>query len=160
MNPNIKEIKSGYGLGEIKFGMSRDEVLNILGAPNEKETFSYSEEDDDDQTENWHYDELELSVGFDQEDDWKLVTLGITSQDYEFNGVKAIGLTKEQLSTEIQALNIDDLEQEDMASAENPTHQLISSESLGINFWTEDGLVSEVQWVPLYIDDENIKWPE
>lgn len=159
MNPNIKEIKSGYGLGQLKFGMNRDEVLNILGAPTEKEAYSYTE-DDDDQTEHWHYDELELSLGFDEEDNWRLVTLAITSQDYEFNEIKPIGLNKEQLSSHVLMYNISDLEHENMSTIESPTHELMSSESLGMDFWLEDGLISEVQWGPLFIDEETIKWPE
>ncbi|MGL1886447.1 MAG: hypothetical protein OCD76_08025 [Reichenbachiella sp.] len=158
MKPNIKEIKPGYGLGELKFGMNRDEALSILGAPDEKEVHSYT--DDDDQTENWHYDELELSLGFDQEDDWRLVTISITSQDYEFNKIKIIGLTNEQFSSQEKSLKMNDLEHEDMSTKESPAHELISSESLGINFWLDEGLISEVQWGPLLIDDETIKWPE
>lgn len=153
MNPNIKEIKSGYGLGELKFGMTRDEVLNVLGAADEKETVSYTEEEGD-QTENWHYDELELSLGFDQEDDWRLVTLSITSQDYEFNGVKIIGQTKEQLSAQLLASDVKDLEHEDMSTTESPTHELIASESLGINFWFEEDLLSEVQWGPVFNEED------
>ena len=47
-----------------------------------------------------------------------------------------------------------------MSTVESPTHELISSDQLGINFWFDEDTLSEVQWGPLFVDDETIKWPE
>ena len=47
-----------------------------------------------------------------------------------------------------------------MSTVENPTHELYSSDSLGINFWFDDNKLSEIQVSPLFVDNETIKWPE
>ena len=158
MKANISEILEGVGLGEVKFGLERENVEQILGKPEEKENYSHSDGDDD-LAENWHYDELELSLGFDEEDDWRLVTLAVTSQDYKFRDFTPIGLSKKELIEKLNAHKITDLEAEDWASAESPTHELLSSESLGINFWFDEDKLSEVQWSPLFLDDETVNWP-
>ena len=43
---------------------------------------------------------------------------------------------------------------------EAPSHELISSESLGINFWFDDDSVTEIQWGPYFNADESVQWPE
>jgi len=159
MRQEIKDIKSGLGLGIIKFGMSRDQVREILGEPDELELPPYSDEKED-QSETWHYDDFELSLGFDQEDNWRLGTLAITSENYELLGKGLIGLNKEELISELNSLKIDDLELEDWSSIDIPTQELLGSESLGINFWFEDNKLSEIQWGPLFIDENTIRWPE
>ena len=43
---------------------------------------------------------------------------------------------------------------------ESPSHELLASDFLGINFWFDEDQLSEVQWGPLFVDDESIDWPE
>jgi hypothetical protein len=155
----LKDIKPGEGLGQIKFGMTRDQVKKILGEPNEKENFSYTDSDED-FTESWHYDELELSAGFDEDVDWKLATLAISSDEYELMGKKLIGMSREELLATLADLDIKDLETEDCSSDESPDSLFISSEEKGITFWLEEGILTEIQWNPFYIDEETILWPE
>lgn len=158
--PNISTIEAGQGLGDLKFGLERKDVELILGAPDEIETFSFSEDDEDDMTENWHYDALELSLSFDDSDDWRLGTISITSSQYLLKGFAPIGLSKDELESKLEALGVDDLEYDDWSPEETPVHELMASDSLGINFWFDEDKLSEVQWAPLFLDEETIIWPE
>jgi len=157
--PNISTIEEGQGLGDLKFGLERKEVELLLGAPNEKESFSFSEEEDD-MTENWHYDALDLSLNFDESDDWRLGTISVTSGQYLIKGFSPIGLSKDELETKLKAQGVDDLEYDDWSPEENPIHELMASESLGINFWFDDDTLSEIQWSPLFLDEDTIIWPK
>lgn len=158
-NSNINLIEEGQGLGVLKFGLERNAVELILGVPDEKKRYSYSK-DEEDLTESWYYYSLDLFLGFDQEDDWRLVTIAITSTKYNFKGFSPIGLKKGELKSKLDTVGISDLEFEDYSSIENPSYELLSSDSLGINFWFDENRLSEVQWGPLFIDDETINWPE
>ncbi len=169
-----KEIKSGEGLGKIKFGMTREQLEKLIGEPDEIEDFSYSSDEDDDlvnededneededaQTELWHYDNLELSVSFDEEVDWRLVNIAVSSSDYTFKGEKIIGLGRAELLDTLKKLGLTNLKQEDHSSKESPNHKLVASEALGINFWLENDVLAEMQWGPLFIDDDTIVWPK
>lgn len=161
MKPIISEIIEGVGLGKLKFGMEMNTVQLLLGKPEEKDNYSYTEEEEEeDLTESWYYDELELSLVFDQQDAWVLSTIAITSKYYRFDEFSPIGLSKEQLTAKLKEKKVNDLELEDWSTEENPSHELLCSELLGINFWFDGDRLTEVQWGPLVLDDETIKWPE
>ena len=96
MKKALKEIKPGYGLGNLKFGMTRAEVKLMLGEPSFIDKYSHSDSADD-LTESWEYDDLGLSISFDEEENWKLIMISITSDFYELNGVSLIGLKEKEL---------------------------------------------------------------
>lgn len=159
---DIRDILAGEGLGRIKFGITGEELKEIIGEPDEIDSFSHSENDgdSDDMMESWHYDSLELSASFDQLEDWRLVTLAVSSPDYLFEGKSLIGLERDELVKVLHELGLRDLEYEDWSSNESPDHKLISSEEAGVNFWLDEGVLSEIQWGPLLTDDDYIDWPE
>lgn len=160
MNKELKTIQAGQGLGSIKFGITRDELKKLLGEPDEVDSFSHSE-DEDDVTEAWHYDMLELSASFDQMESWRLVTLSVSSPKYLFEGRSLIGLERKELIDVLQSLGLTDLEYEDWSSAESPDHKLIASEEASMNFWLDEGVLSEIQWTPLYSDEQEcLLFPE
>jgi hypothetical protein len=160
MNKELKTIQAGQGLGSIKFGITRDELNKIIGEPDEVDSFSHSE-DEDDVTEAWHYDMLELSASFDQLEDWRLVTLSVSSPKYLFEGRSLIGTERKELIKVLQELGLNDLEFEDWSSAESPDHKLIASEEAGMNFWLDGGTLTEIQWTPLYSEEQDcLLFPE
>lgn len=159
MKNTLKEIKTGTGLGIIKFGMNRNEIRDLLGEPDEIEAFSYTESDSD-LTESWHYDEMEVSLGFDEVDDWRLVTLSITSGFYEFHGQKIIGKSKDEILALLNSMQIKDLNVEGFSTPENTTHEVVASDSLSMNFWFDEGVLAEIQWSPFINEDETVKWPK
>lgn len=158
MDQKIQEIKSGEGLGQLKFGMSTNQVKQLLGEPDEVETYSYETEEGE-LSETWHYDEHELSISFDEEENWKLVSIAISAPEVTFKGQKLIGMKRDELIKILEGLEIGPLEFEDWSSAESPNHKLISAEEVEINFWLDDDELSEIQLGPLFDNDDDIKWP-
>ena len=158
MKEELKHIVPGVGLGNLKFGMIRDEVKNLLGEPNDIDEYSYSD-DDNDLTEDWYYDDLYLSIGFDEEDNWKLVTIAVNSTFYEFDNNQLIDLDKDKVVDLLTKSNIIDLEFEQWSGDESSNNTLISSEKNGLNIWLDNEKVTEIQIEPLYDENENIKWP-
>ena len=57
------EIRIGIGLGNIRFGSSKPAIKKILGEPNEIDTVDVPIDSEEISIEQWHYDELELSLG-------------------------------------------------------------------------------------------------
>ena len=156
---NNTSILPGQGLGDIKFGISRDQLKAILGEPNEIERLSHSDHVPE-PTETWHYDELDLSAGFDEAEDWRLISLSITSDNYSLKSKHLIGLKKDELVAALEGLGIDDHEFQDKSNEEDPTSELIFSESLEVSFWMENEVLAEIEWSPLFLDENTISWPE
>lgn len=155
----MKEIIIGQGLGPVKFGMTRDQVEALLGAADEVEENVDIDEDLDEAAEAWHYDELEMSASFDMEDDWRLGMMAISSEDATLNGKALIGLNRNQLLESLQDMGFEDLVFEDWSDEEDEDRHLVQSDASAINFWLEEGILTEIQWGPRYLDDETVDWP-
>lgn len=154
MKEEIKDIIVGGGLGTIKFGMTRDELKGILGDPDEIDTT-----DEDYPKESWHYDDIELSAEFDEEDDWKLVTLAVSSPEFELERMKLIGMTKDEVMEKIKDLEFGRIKMENI-SEEETNQTLVSVEDSSLNLWMEDGVLSEIQWGAYYDGEDRPIWPE
>ncbi|MEM1322082.1 MAG: hypothetical protein AAGG75_17610 [Bacteroidota bacterium] len=152
------EVKSGLGLGPIRFGMRRKEVEAVLGEPDEIERFD-GDEFEGSITESWHYDEQEVSLSFDEESGWRLIVISVTSNDHLFEGQELIGMELEEFEDFIDALIFGDMDYEDCSTPEMPNHQLIEVDELSMNFWFDDDALTEIQWSPLFDDEESIIWP-
>ena len=155
MKKALKEIKCGFGLGNLKFGMTRAEVKLILGEPSYIDKYSHSDSAND-LTESWQYDELEISISFDEEEAWKLTMISVNSGFYEFKGKSLIGKSEKDV---LAHLNIEDTYLEDVSERDGENHKVIEIDEKSINFWFIDGVLDEIQWSPLFIDDDTIKWP-
>ncbi len=141
----IRDIIPGKGLGELEFGMSRDTVKALLGEPDETDFFDDADAEED-ASESWHYDELEISVSFDEYADWRLSTVAVSSSEYLLFGKSVVGMSQEELLKFLSENGITDTEEEDWSDPDAGDHKLITSEELQVNFWMENGIVSEVQW--------------
>ena len=115
-------------------------------------------ESDEELTETWHYDKEEVSLSFDKEADWKLVSISVTSKMFELENKALIGSNKEELVQFLKELEVNDLETELIEDEDEML--LISSEENSINFWLEDNELTEIQWVPFFSEDDSINWPE
>lgn len=158
MSKQHTSIVPGIGLGDITFGMSREEVEQLLGTPQAKTVTSYDDSGED-LSDSWEYHELRLDLSFEEEEDWRLSIISASSEDYTLEGKELIGLEMEELLPELAELQINDLVVEDL-EGEHPESQLISSEATGMNFWLNKGILEEIQWGPLFLDEHTIDWPK
>lgn len=158
MDQKIQEIKPGEGLGQLKFGMTTNQVKKIIGEPDEVETYSYETEEGE-LSETWHYDALELSISFDEEEDWKLISIAVSSPEVTLKGHKLINLQRGDLLKVLEGMDLGPLEYEDWSSAESPNHKLITAENIEVNFWLDDDILSEIQLGPQFDEKDDIKWP-
>lgn len=145
----MKDIVKGIGLGNLKFGIYTTDVEDDLGNPTEKEQ-------NEDGGENWHYDDYDLSISFDE--DSKLVTIAVSDESYLLEGLKLIGKDMEFVEEQIKNLNLGKSYSEDLVDEEGNI-SLIGFEESSMNFWFEDDVLTEIQFWPLFKDEETIIWP-
>ena len=147
MKENLKSINLGAGLGDILFGMSRDAVRKILGDPTEIDDNPFKEEMGH-RTESWHYDELKVSLSFQEPLEWELDTISVTDVFYEINNQSLIGKPMMAVKTALEKMDITDLEMEDHSEGDDIKHTLLSSDSYLSNFWFDNDILAEIQWGP------------
>lgn len=152
------EIKVGVGVGDIKFGMLKTDVLSILGIPTEKEV--EKDFDTGDAVETWEYENHGITFSFDEEEDWKLETITINSSKFELNGVGLIGKNIQEVQDFIEAQNLGEMEFEDYSTDEFPKHELIDVDAANLFFWFDHETLKEIQMGVQWDDDDNALWPE
>lgn len=159
MLDNDKNIEIGMGVLGLEFGMNRNDVKEILGKPDEIEKIRPEEDDEDDgMVEVWHYDEHELSISFDENEDWLVVAMAVSSPDYLFQGVNMIGVSSEEVMQQLDLMGYQALyEVEDLPIEEGDgvnEYEVCSVYSAGLHIWFENGMTTEMQWGPVWEEDE------
>lgn len=147
MKENLKSIDLGEGLGDILFGMSREAIRKMLGEPDEIDHNPFKEEVGQ-RTESWHYDDLKLSLSFQEPLEWELDTISVTDAFYELNQQSLIGKKIKLVKAILVEMDITDLEMEDHSDEESKNHKLLTSDAYLSNYWFDDGILTEIQWGP------------
>ena len=155
MLEKIKTINIGKGVGELRFGATREQVLALLGEPAEREKYSLSELENDD-TESWHYDDLDLSLSFDEENDWRLSSIAISSPDYTLAGNPLIGKTKKEVLEQFRADSWGEPVEDEEVSKDNPENSLLHIDKASMSLWFENEELTEVQIGPFYETEEDL----
>lgn len=158
MTTITKEILPGTGLDNLRFGLGRDQVKAVLGEPDEIEQFE-DEESEEVINEAWHYDEVELSLSFDAEEDWKLSTISVSNDQFTLNGTVIVGMLQEDLTKILDDQEMNYEIEEWNNESDEDIQIVVSAPERSINFWFTEGKVSEVQWGPLYTADDETIWP-
>lgn len=157
VNHQIKDILIGIGVGEVKFGMQKTEVLSILGMPTEKDIEKDFETGD--AVETWDYENYGIAFSFDEEEDWRLETITINSSNFELNGVGLIGKGIQEVQDFIEENKLGEMEFEDYSTPENPNHELIDVDDVNMFFWFTNEVLTEIQMGVQWDDDDNALWP-
>lgn len=152
-----QEIKIGKGVNDIRFGIHRDTLKKMLGEPDEIEQLDADEDDDENEylIEVWHYDDNDLSFSFDEEDDWRLMSIACNSSDLVFEGKNIKGISIDDLKSQINEEQLGEIEIEEL----DENQKLLSILSSSINFWFENDVLTEVQWGVLWTSEDTPRWP-
>ncbi|NIJ46441.1 hypothetical protein FHR24_002928 [Wenyingzhuangia heitensis] len=157
MIEQIKNIEIGTGVGAVKFGMLKADVLSILGMPTDKEVEKDFETGD--AVETWDYDNCGIAFSFDEEENWKLETITINSSYFELNGVGLVGKGIKEVQDFIEKHELGEMEFEDYSTPENPNHELIDVDEANMFFWFTNEILQEIQLGVKWDDDDNALWP-
>ncbi len=154
-----QNIVLGKGLDNMHFGMLREEIKGILGEPDEIEKI-VNEDLDEDNSEVWHYDELEISAAFDELEDWRLTSFAVSSPDYTFEGVDLIGLSQQEVLDQIDLMGLGDVTIDEVSEGEEVNQQIAFVQEASLNLWFDNGKLSEIQWGPFWDEEEDeVIWP-
>jgi hypothetical protein len=161
MKKEIKEILPGIGLGQLKFGMTKNDVIAMIGKPDEIENVpGFEEEEVNDELESWHYDESEFSLVFDAAYDWRLVSIAVSDPFFTLWDKSIVGADKLDVLAMIESKGYSVTHEEDLSDEETLDLKLFEYEDLGMMIWFAGDETIEIQILPDVEDDgESIKWP-
>ena len=154
MSNDLKKILIGEGLGDVRFGMTRNEVKKILGDPDEIEEIPFSDEEDD-SIESWHYDEHEFSLSFEKSMDNRLSSVAISALDATLNGQAIVDKTRTEVIKIIEKMNLGSFEEETIEEDPETKVKLLTFFESGMSLWFENDYLTEVQWGLIEDDEES-----
>lgn len=146
------EIVLGQGLGEIKFGLTMDEVEAIMGKPEEVET---SEEDEEFEYEVWNYWEEGYSFYFDEDDDFRLGLIETANEDVTLFGQKIFQMKQAEVEALLKTKGLSSPDKDTLETGEK--HVTYEKEMLDMYF-DKDALVT-VKFGVFVSDDLEVQWP-
>lgn len=160
MKPEIKQIIPGVGIDNLKFGMSREQVKQILGAPEEIDNIPDDEDILIESLESWFYDKLECTLVFDEDYEWRLVSIALSDEHYTLFGDPIVGKTGDEVLDILKKHKVEITDRVDVSDEESPDMEVIESENEGMIIWVMDGEAIEIQIVPEVDEDgSTLIWP-
>ncbi len=149
------EIIPYFGFNKIKLGLTLGQIELLLGkaSENNKETYS---DNSVDMILNYH--NLGVELTFSSDDNFRLGTITFYSKDFSLKGINLIGLNEKEFIAKSKRI-LSDIELEDDFQELNSKDYI--SNSNGISFWIDDGIVESISVFPDYKnDDETPIWPK
>ena len=149
------EIIPFFGFDNIKFGISRNKIIEILGDPSNIVKEKYADESIDLFLE---YQHLGFDLILSSDDNYRLGSINFYSTDFTFKGLTLIDLSEEDLKNKTADL-IPDLNLEDnFVDLDSKDYY---SELNGMSLWINGNIVDSITIYPQFGgDDDTIIWPD
>lgn len=155
----MMNINPGVGLGEIKFGIKVEELVQILGKPDRVDEKEYINGAEDWYRVLW-YLSRNLNFTFDKDDGYRLACITIMGPGYSLLGKELFGLPKSTVKRFLVKATSEISKVEDWTWSEDEARECLDHDGLGILFWFDSGNLSEMQCGYLFeSDNETIIWP-
>ncbi len=151
------EIKPGYGVDVLSFGLKRSKIEEMLGAPDLADVYEYPEEGD---CHSLFYYELGIDLSFESEDDYRLSLISFESDEYHIAGKIRIGMSKADLLKSLEELNYSKPEMEIVEDDDKAEYELMVLDKESIILWLREDVLAEIQISTFWEDDSTIIWPE
>ncbi len=143
------ELKPKIGVDNLKFGMKRTEVIEILNKPDRILT---NQEDENELILEWNY--LKLRMTFYQNENDRFGYLRTINPELKFNGKRIIGAQLEFVKKQIFAELIKDWEID-----EYDFFTTYFNEQNWLTLHVEYGVVTEFEIGVPFKNEENFEWP-
>jgi hypothetical protein len=156
---NKMDIKPGIGIGQIKFGISEEQLIAILGKPIFVKEGEYIEKSGDYSRELFY--QKDLSFTFDTEDSYRLGLITIRNSGHLLYGRDLIGLPMAFVKS-IISKKVSEIPKYKNWSHENAlNHISLDYDKLGLCFWFDNDLLDEIQCSYLFHEDgDTVIWPK
>ncbi|GAA5494579.1 hypothetical protein SAMN02745181_3143 [Rubritalea squalenifaciens DSM 18772] len=132
-----QKILLGKGLDDLPFGLTQDQVKEVLGDPEERDQVDLGDE----MSIAWHYWDLGISLNFDESENYGLTSIDVASPEVTLFGKALIGMTREEVK--------DFLDSQSIGQSVDEVHNGLVYPDVELSLWFSGGELSEIQWAKL-----------
>ena len=151
MGVNI-EIKPMEGLGELNFGVTKEEVERMVGAPEDVEEM---DTENNIRTLIWHYWSKGFSAFFDEDNNFKLSSLEVDNQMTTLWGQLIFNMKEEELIELFRSKGFKEIDIEEQEWGE----RRVSIDDAMVDLYFEDGELNSINFGVFINDLEIAVWP-
>lgn len=146
------EVQIGVGLDNLIFGMSENDVMAILGKPDEIDMYlSFAI--------TYCYNTMMIKLRFDKVEELKLYDIEIFNPHVIMFKQKLIGKSKSQIKSILKKLGYTKIEHEDYACYDMDGFETLFSDEIGTFFAFEFNKLIHIDIEPIINDKDKIIWP-
>lgn len=159
MNSNIIPL---VGFDKVKFGQTRDEVIKLLGSPDEIEEDLMLGTTPDEATTVFYYDDLVLSLSFEKEEGYRLTEISFDRDYFSIEDKIKTGMTMDDVLAAATELGLGYGYEEDVADlVDSDNVSIWVYEEKNVDFYFEDKILTTIQIGPEFSEDgDSIIWPK
>ncbi len=132
------EILPGEGLDTLRFGMEPEEIIRLIGQPDDKDM----DDDEDFRSEMWMYEELQLTLFFQGDEFQQLICLECDHPETQLFGQRIFALSEKDITALMERNKGGLFESETEAWGE----KRLSYDDWMMDFYFENGKLSTVNW--------------
>lgn len=132
-----QKILLGKGLDDLPFGISQEQVKDVLGEPEEKDEIDLGDE----MSIAWHYWDMGISLNFDESHNYGLTSIDVASPEITLFGEQLIGKTRD----EVKAF----LDTQKIGESVDEVHNGLVYPDVELSLWFSGGELAEIQWAVL-----------
>ena len=150
------EIKLGLGLENIRFGISRAELKELIGEPSNVEFDSLVDEEDGEKTETeyWEYGQEGLIFEFSSDDGDRINAIEISNINCLINNARLIGKHRDEVLNVLNSFNIGDYD-----AVYEGFYDYIHA-GLMIEFSDDDSCLESIKITPIWdLENDCYLWP-
>jgi len=142
-------IRPLIGIDNVLLGSSKQSIFDILGQPDSTKSDEWP---DGTISESWLYPKLCLTLNFDSDDNYRLSTINLTSNEAELEGLKPVGLNINTLIEKHPSIILD----EDLGN--NVKDYMLPEKEL--SFWVVNDVIENITLFPEYDKSNDLPiWP-
>ena len=160
------DITPGHGIGQLRFGLSKEKIIDIIGVP---DTTSEHKDPESGKTTVFYYAKKGITAYFEEEDDYCLSSFEIENPHMVFLDEKIYRFTKDQVVALLEKNDFKITSEEYVKPNEIEGKTSIKDEALEfcisvddieINFYFFDDRLLSVQFGVLFDDNDEVSWPD
>ena len=148
-------IEPGWGLGKIRFGISRADLTDILGEPDAKD----KNEEEGVVCEHFYYEDMDASFTFSDDEGDRLLVITIGSSAYSIAGRLFVSLSRGEAVHIFQEFGWEQPLVDTLSEPGN-TSLVYTFEKIGLDIWFDDDVLSGFQMSPFWLENGEIAWPK
>lgn len=147
------ELKPRIGIDNIKFGMTKSEVIEILGSPDKISNEDYGLEEETEELIEWNKPKLRLT--FEKSENYRLTYIRVQNDDLVYKGKTILKQTAEYIKQEVFSDISNKWEIEKYHSFD-----VHSDDENWLSFSIEFGVANEFEFGVTFTDDNEYDWPK